>query len=179
MSNSFSWKTLSSKTVYQNQWIKVREDKYQTPNGNEGIFGVIEGMPFALIIPKIGEKYLLIEQYRYTIKKQSFEFPAGGIETGDSPEQTAVRELAEEAGVKADTVEKLGFFYTSNGITTIGCHVFLATGSQPAERKLDTAEEGMRVVRLSAEELAKKIRSGEITDGPTIAAFGLLQLHTK
>lgn len=56
------WKTLSSKKIYENEWLRLREDSVIQPNGDESIFGVVESKKFVMMIPKIGTDFYLIEQ---------------------------------------------------------------------------------------------------------------------
>ncbi|HNQ16670.1 MAG TPA: hypothetical protein PKJ26_00370 [Candidatus Woesebacteria bacterium] len=60
MSKISLWKTLSSKKIYENDWISLRHDEFQTPNGKKGIYGVVGGKDFSLVIPKMGDDYFLL-----------------------------------------------------------------------------------------------------------------------
>ena len=87
------WKTLSSKYVYENPWLKVRHDEVMKPDGTKGIYGVIEGRNYNMIIPKIGNQFFLVEQFRYTTSRMSIEFPGGAIEPNETIDAAAAREL--------------------------------------------------------------------------------------
>lgn len=177
MSKSPIWKTLSSKKMYENPWISLRHDEFQTPNGKKGMYGVVSGKDFSLVIPKIGDNYFLIETYRYTVNKMSLEFPAGGIEPTEQPLNSAKRELSEEAGLESHQFKKLGFLYSSNGFSTIGCHIFVAENCSFVSQKLEDSEEGMQVKQFSIHDIEKLIKTGKITDGPTVSAFCLYLLN--
>ena len=179
MSRSTTWKTLSSKKIYENDWISLRHEEFQTPSGKQGMYGVVGGKDFALVIPKIDDDYYMVETYRYTVNKMSLEFPAGGIEPTEEPIDSAKRELSEEAGLKSFHFNKLGFLYSSNGFSTIGCHIYFADKCTFSAQKLEASEEGMQVKKLSFYEIEKLIISGKITDGPTVSAFCLYQLYLK
>lgn len=172
-----SWKTLSSKKIYENDWITLQHDEFQTPSGKKGIYGLVSGKDFALVIPKIGDDYYLVETYRYTVNKMSLEFPAGGIDPTEEPLESAQRELSEEVGLESNNFKKLGFLYSSNGFSTIGCHVFLAENCSFVPQKLEDSEEGMQAKQFSIHEIEKLIKTGKITDGPTVSAFCLYLLN--
>ncbi|MFA6005347.1 MAG: NUDIX hydrolase [Patescibacteria group bacterium] len=177
MPQNKSWKTVSTKYVYENNWIKVRHDEIVTPKGVKGIYGVVETRPFVMIIPKIKDKFYLVKLYRYATGNLSLEFPAGGIEEGEEVESALGRELQEEAGLKSNNIEKLGFLYSANGFATDGFYVYIAEACEEVERKPEDLEEGMTVEKLTLEELKRQIKTGMITDGPTVAAFCLYELN--
>jgi 8-oxo-dGTP pyrophosphatase MutT (NUDIX family) len=122
------WKTLGSKSVYENPYFKVREDQVARPNGTRGKYFVIETKPsvFTVALTPENEVYL-IGIHRYTTKQYSTEVP-GGSTDGQKPLQAAKRELWEETGLKARQWKKIGEFQVWNGpAEEIAC-VFLATG---------------------------------------------------
>src|SRR5580658_10335912 len=102
--------TLSSREVYRNQWLRLREDQILRSNGQPGIYGVVDKDDCAIIIPlEIDEstqgegRVWLVEQFRYTIQQRCLELPQGGWETSDvDPEEMARGELKEELGLHAD-----------------------------------------------------------------------------
>ena len=97
------FKLLASREVYQNHWIRVREDKVIRPGGKEGIFGVIEmkGGCTILAMNKQGQVYLASE-FKYGIKKRSIELISGGFDRNEKPLAAAKRELQDEAGLEAE-----------------------------------------------------------------------------
>ncbi len=165
------WKKLSSKYVYKNAFIKVREDKVIDPQGKKALYGVIERTPVVYIIAVNDDgKICLVGQYRYTTGVYSWEIPAGGCD-GDSPLAAAKRELWEETGFKAKQWKKLGMFQTAMGIANIECHVYLAKQlTQTGKNKMH--EEGIAEIRMvSLTQIAKEFISGKNIDGPTAAAL--------
>src|SRR6202167_1032327 len=97
-----SIRTLSTREVYRNRWLRLREDQIERSNGVPGIYGVVEKDDCAIIIPLEGSTLYLIEQFRYTIQQRSLELPQGGWETADvNPEELARGELREETGLTA------------------------------------------------------------------------------
>src|SRR6516225_8267517 len=89
--------TLTSREVYRNNWLRVREDEILRSNGQMGIYGVIEKDPCAIIIPIEDGRVWLVEQFRYTIQERALELPQGGWEMENvRPEELARGELREE-----------------------------------------------------------------------------------
>lgn len=171
------WKTISSRRVYENPWLAVREDKVIRPDGKPGIYGIVEGRHFVEIIPKLDDHFYLIEQYRYPVQRKSLEFPAGAIEKGESIESALRRELKEEVGLRATKFVRLGFANIAPGHNTVGFYTYLALGCHKVKNKLEGSEADMITVRMSEEEVRNAIGSGRVIDGPTIAAFCLYILN--
>ena len=97
------WTTLGSRPVYENPWIKVREDQVLRPDGQPGIYGVVEFKNRAVgVLPVEDDGAVwLVGQYRYPLQAYSWEIPEGGCPEGETPEETARRELQEETGLTA------------------------------------------------------------------------------
>ena len=113
---------------------------------------------------------LLVRQYRYPIGKDLLEAPAGGIDSGESPEQAAQRELQEEIGYIAGSLERLGAFWTAPGFCTEYMYAYLARDLTPSSLAPDEDEE-IVVERHSLDSVREMIRDGRIVDAKTIAAF--------
>lgn len=168
---------MSSKEVYSNKWMKVREDQVEFPNGHKGIYGVVEKDPFALIIPYHEGKLILVKQYRYPIDQDSWEFPEGMHEekANVDPTKLAAEELEEETGYKAGRLTKLGQIYVAVGFCTQPAHIYLAEDLSQAEQNLETTEGDLQVKAFDVEVVAEMIKKGQIVDSPTIAAFLLFK----
>ena len=97
-------RTTSSREVYRNDWIRVREDEIELPDGTPGIYGVVEKRDFALVLPAEDGGFWLVEQYRHPIGRRSWEFPQGTwpAGAGGGPEELARAELAEEIGLHVE-----------------------------------------------------------------------------
>lgn len=175
-----SIKTLSSRVVYENPWLSLREDEVERADGSRGLYSVIDKPDFALVIPMEHDGFHLVEQYRYPVQARSWEFPAGSFPHGatGSPDELAAAELAEETGLTAGRLEKLGYLHSANAMTGEGVHVFLATDLSPGEPNREVTEQDMRQRWFPRPEMERMLREGVITDGPTLAAYLLLTLRT-
>ena len=172
-----SIKTLDSREVYRNQWLRVREDRIQRSNGAEGIYGVVDKEDCAIIIPLDGDYVYLVEQFRYTVQQRLLELPQGGWETkGVNPEELARGELKEETGLIADKMQFLGTTYVAYGYANQKMHIFLATRLTHGDTDPDPEEHDLRLHRVPVKEFEAMLRDGRIPDICTIAAWGMYLL---
>ena len=166
--------TLSSREVYHNHWMRLREDEILRSNGQRGIYGVVEKDESAIIVPIDGDRIWLVEQFRYTIQQRAMELPQGGWETAvENPEELARGELKEETGLHAAKMTYLGHNWIAYGFTRQKQHVYLATGLSQAERELDIEEHDLVVRNLPITDFEQLMLDGEIGDGCTLAAWAL------
>ncbi len=108
------WRRTGSREVYRSPWVGVREDSIVFPNGQESTYSVFELGRCVGVLPLRDDDLVpLVRQYRYIGDAFPWEMPTGNIAAGESPEEAANRELAEEAGYRAGRLEPLGYFRTS------------------------------------------------------------------
>jgi len=171
--------TTQTEVVYRNRWMTVREDKTLQPNGHVGIYGVVEKPDFALVIPFADGGFHLVEQYRYAVRGRYWEFPQGSWEQAPQadPMELARGELAEETGLRAGNMIRIGFLYEAYGYSTQGFHVMLATDLTPGPTKLDIEEDGLISRWFSEAEVWDLIAAGTFRDAPSVAALALLHRH--
>ncbi len=169
---------LSSRVVYRNPWMTVREDEVRWPDGSLGIYGVVEKPDFAVVLPREGGGFWLVQQFRYPTGRRSWEFPMGTWSPGHSGEMTdlARAELAEETGLRAGTIRFLGRLEAANGYSPTSFDVFLATELVPGEPNHEPTEVGMVHHFVTDAELDRMIGTGEVTDAPSLAALMLFRL---
>jgi ADP-ribose pyrophosphatase len=170
-------KQLSTKIVYENKWMKLREDSVEFLNGSKGIYSVVEKADFAMVIPFEKNGFHLVKQFRYPVGKSFWEFPQGSYE--DNPEadpaELAKGELKEETGLTAAKMKKIGYLYEAYGYSNQAFHIFLAEDFEKGEQQLQAGEQGMETAFFTVAEFEQMISSGEIADAPSISAYGLLK----
>ena len=173
-------RTLSSRVVYENPWLRLREDEIERVGGDgvpvRGVYALIDKEDFAVVVPWDGEAVTLVGQQRYTLGRFSWELPAGVV-AGATPEDAARTELAEETGLRAGALRHLGRLDSAVGYSNQGFDVWLATELEPGEAAPEDEEVGMRTRRVAPTELDAMIVSGELTDGDSIAAWTLARLR--
>ena len=173
-----SIRTLSSREVYRNPWLRLREDQIERSNGNKGIYGVVEKDDCAVILPIEGDRIYLVEQFRYTIGRRALELPQGGWERPDvDPEELARGELREETGLLAASMTQLGTMWVAYGFANQKQHVFLATGLTQAGSDPDPEEDDLVVKTASIAEFERMLLDGTIQDACTLAVWGLYKLR--
>jgi 8-oxo-dGTP pyrophosphatase MutT (NUDIX family) len=166
------WKTVSSKIVYDNPWIKVREDKVINPSGGDGIYGVVSFKNIAIgIVPVDEEGYTyLVGQYRYPLDEYSWEIPEGGGPVGIDVLDSAKRELKEETGFTAKKWTNICRIHTSNSVTSEEGFIFLAEELTPGESELEATED-IVVKKIKLKEAVEMVMDNRITDGLSIAGI--------
>ncbi len=169
--------TLSSREVYRNRWMRVREDEILRSNGQKGIYGVVEKEDGAIILPIENGRVWLVEQFRYTIQERTLELPQGTWNKPiEDPEELARGELQEELGLEAAQMTRLGTMWIAYGFARQREHIFLATGLTPTEKKPDAEEHDLVVHSVPIAEFERMMLDGTIRDECTLAAWGLYLL---
>ena len=174
-----SIRTLSSRVVYENPWLTLREDEIELADGSRGIYSVIDKPDFALVIPMENDGFHLVEEYRYPIGLRRWQFPQGAFPQGmtGTPEQLAAAELKEETGFTAARLERLGYLNAAHGMTNQCYHVILATNLTPGEPRREVTEQDMRQRWFPRAEVEHMLRDGIITDDSSLAAYLLLTMR--
>jgi ADP-ribose pyrophosphatase len=169
--------TLSTREVYRNPWLRVREDQILRSNGQIGIYGVVDKDPCAIIVPIDGGKVWLVEQFRYTIQQRALELPQGGWEMEvENPEELARGELREETGLEASEMKLLGEMWIAYGFARQKQYVFLAEGLTHAGKDPDPEEHDLVIHSVAVEDCERMMLDGTIQDGCTLAAWGFYLL---
>ncbi len=174
MSERNPWERLSSRLVYRNPWITVREDQVVSPRGARGIYGVIETR-LATGVVALTEKFeiCLVGQYRYPTEEYSWEIPEGGANVGESGLDAIKRELREETGLEASLWERLGGeVHLSNCFSAERGELFLARELQQGESAPDETEL-LKVRWVPFSEALQMVDRGEIKD--SLSIIGILR----
>jgi hypothetical protein len=174
-------RTTSSREVYRNPWIRVREDAVERDDGSAGVYGVVEKPHFGLVIPAERDGFWLVEQFRHPLGRRAWEFPQGTWTAGQdgAAEDLGRAELAEETGLRAAEFRHLGHLDLAPGLSTQEFDVWLATGLTAGPTNREATESDMRQRFVSETELRQLIRAGGFTDGPSLAAYTLLLLEVE
>ena len=172
-----SFETLSTRTVYENPWLTVREDAIRRPDGSEGIHAVVDKNHGAVIVPWDGDRFTLVGQVKYPIGQFRWEFPQGAIDDADAtPEETARAELQEETGLRAGSLERLGTLAYAPGVMSQHFDAFLATDLVAGEAAPEETEVGMTSRAVTPAEFDAMIERGEIIDAATLGVLHLLRM---
>ena len=168
----------SRRVAYANKWITVYEDELTYADDRPGLYGIVDKADFALVIPRRDGRLCLIRQYRYTVGAWRWEFPQGSVDRSGDPvpmAQVAAQELREEAGLVAAELVPLGLFHELYGLCPSRCHVFLADVGESGIPEPEDTEILDEPAWVTPSEFWQLVRQGEISDGPSIAAMGLLR----
>jgi ADP-ribose pyrophosphatase len=162
------WERKSTRQVYQNNWISLREDIVALPDGRTTIYGVVTCSECVGVLPFLDPStVLMIKQYRYVAKRVTWEMPTGGMHRGESREAAAQRELAEESGYRAEKLTWLSTFHTSKSVVDETAHLFLADDLVKVELPPDETE-FIEVRPFRFEEVLQMVLRSEITDSMTV-----------
>jgi ADP-ribose pyrophosphatase len=165
--------------IHQGSVVGFHDLVISDRNGRQFHRDVIRHPGAVSVVPFDGENVIMVQQYRASIDADMLEIPAGKRDVdGEPPERTAHRELAEEVGFKAESVELLANMHHSPGFCDEYGYVFLATGLSPvANRPEGPEEQAMSVHSISLDEAVAMCLDGRITDSKTL--IGLLALAVR
>ena len=168
--------TVSSHRVYEGRVLNLDIDQVRFPDGHTGTLELIRHSGAAAVVPFLDPldspdpRVLLIRQYRYAADRFLYEIPAGRLEPGETPADCARRELLEETGCTATSIQPLGSFFTTPGFIDEYIHLFVATGITHGHASPERDEFIHRESHTSLGAL-RMIDRGEIVDGKTIVAL--------
>ncbi len=170
------WKTLSTKVIYDNPWIKVEEHQVLNPAGGEGIYGKVHFKNKAIGIVALDEKRntWLVGQFRYPLNEWSWEIPEGGGSLASNPLESAQRELKEETGITAEKWTLLVRTHLSNSVSDEEGLVFLAEGLTHGMAALEGTEADLKVQKLPFADALQMVLDGKITD--SLSVMGILRV---
>ena len=166
------WQTLSTRPIYENPWISLREDQVINPGGGKGIYGVVSFKNKAIGIVTVDDEgyTYLVGQYRYPLNEYSWEIPEGGGPVGSDPLESAKRELKEETGFTAKRWKNICRIHTSNSVTSEEGFLFLAQGLEAGEAEPEETED-LRIRKILLKEAVELVMQDKITDSLSIAGI--------
>jgi ADP-ribose pyrophosphatase len=174
-----AWETKRREVTYECPGFEIVREDVELPDGTTADFDYLVDDPAVVLLAFTPDgDVVLVEEWRQAVGRVNRALPAGGVEAADPDFAAAARrELAEETGYEAASVEKVGEFEPANGISNAVHHYYVARGCEPtAEQDLDF-NESIRVTTRSYDDLLAAVRDGEIRDGRT--ALGVLQYELQ
>jgi len=174
-------RTLSSSVVYSDNWTRLRRDEIERADGSKGTYAVVERDNFALVIPAENGGFHLVEEYRHPLARRGWSFPQGSFPMGQSgtSEELARTELAQETGLRAGHLRRLGALAVAHGMSDQYGEHWLATELTQGEPDLEPEELGLRHNWVARAEFEAMIRDGRIVDTSTLAAYALLLMAER
>jgi 8-oxo-dGTP pyrophosphatase MutT (NUDIX family) len=166
---------LFSRPVYENPWIKVREDRTLGPTRQEVTFGVVSMKPGVTVLPlDEGGEVHLVREFKYGIGEETLEAVSGAIESGETPERAGLRELGEEVGLIASEWIDMGVLNPFTTVIHSPNHMFLARDLSPMRRPAEQ-QEGIEIVKMPFTEALQSVLDGIITHGASCVV--ILKTH--
>jgi ADP-ribose diphosphatase len=164
-------KTINSELRFQGRAFDVRQDDVRLPNGHVVRLDIVVHKGSVIMVPLDQEgRIWFTRQYRHAAQDNLLELPAGVIEDGETPEQSAGREIREEIGMAAGQLKELGAFYLAPGYATERMVAFLATGLTPSPLEPDE-DELIQVEKIPVERALQLAETAELHDAKSLAAM--------
>jgi ADP-ribose pyrophosphatase len=162
---------LARRLIYRGRKIDLVLQAVPLADGTHAEREVVVHRGAVALVPMVDREHVcLVENERYAVGKTLLEVPAGTIDVGESPEQTAERELREETGYRAGSIRRLRDWYVSPGVMTERMYLFLCEDLQPGPAHLEP-DERIRTVIVPWEQAIAMIEDGRIEDAKSMLAL--------
>jgi 8-oxo-dGDP phosphatase len=174
-------RTLASSVIYSDNWMRLRKDEIERADGARGTYAVVERSNFAIIIAAENGGFHLVEEFRYPLGRRAWSFPQGSFPAGEegTPEELARAELAQETGLRAARLTRLGALSSNHGSSNQYGEHWLATGLTQGEPDLEPEELGLVHQWVTRAEFEAMIRDGRVADDTSLAAYALLMMGER
>ena len=166
----FNEKTVKENCLYKGKILNLKRDEVELPDGKLAVREMVEHSGGSAILCEKDGKILLVKQFRYPYKEVIYEIPAGKLNLGEDPAETAIRELEEEGGIKAERVVKMFDVYPTPAYTNEVIRIYRAEGLTETKINLDE-DEFLSSVWVDKGEIKMMIERGEIKDAKTLIAL--------
>src|SRR5512146_1759406 len=177
--NFMPFELIRSETLLQGRAFKIRRDTLKTPDGRETKLEIVEHGGSVVILPVDEQGNLLfVRQYRHAAGGDLLELPAGTRDADEPYEDCAAREIREETGMEAGTLQKIGDFYLAPGYSTEFMAVFLATGLKENPLQADE-DEFLQVEKIPAKKALEMAQQGGVPDAKSLAALLLARPYLE
>lgn len=163
------WKTLTTREIYKNKWMRLREDIAEMPNDKTTIYGVVECVECVGVLPFISrDNVVMVRQYRYVYgEDHRWEMPTGGLRPGETVEEAARRELREEAGYDANELIHVSTYFTSKSILREIGHLYVGRRLVQVQAVPDDTE-FFEIAVMPFDEVLEMVNRSEIRDSMTV-----------
>jgi ADP-ribose pyrophosphatase len=168
--------TISTEPIFEGKIITLQVDRVQLPNGEIATREIVKHPGAVAVLALLGDKMIVVEQYRKPLEKSQIEIPAGKLEKGEDPLDAACRELEEETGYRCGTIRHISSFYTSPGFADELLHLYATEQLVPGDAKPDE-DEFIECEAITLEQAQQYIREQRISDAKTIMAVYAWQLY--
>ncbi|MCL1631880.1 NUDIX hydrolase [Sporolactobacillus sp. CPB3-1] len=168
---------ISSKEIFNGRIVHLYVDQVKLPNGEESTREVVKH-PGAVAVIAVNDegKLLLVRQYRYPLNGIIYEIPAGKLEPGENPDDSAMRELEEETGYRCEKMKKIASFYSSPGFSDELLHIYYTDTLIKGKQNLDQ-DEFLEVCTVNTNEAVEMVKKCQIYDAKSVYAVQFLQLR--
>lgn len=165
------WNTLSTREIYKNKWMRLREDVAEMPNGKTTIYGVCEFGECVGVLPFVDDEHVvMVRQYRYVFgENQRWEMPTGGKHRDEEAIVAAQRELMEEVGYRANDLVHINSYYTSKSVCQETAHLFIGRDLEKTFAPPDETE-FLEIGILKFDDVLQMVLDSEIRDSMTVIA---------
>lgn len=160
-------KTISVKQIYKNSWLSLEEHRVITPDNKKGVYGVLDYGDGVSVLATDGDDIFLIKEYKYAIKKFTFQLPSGSVNKNESPLRSAKKELLEEAGLKAGKWALLGITHPFPTNITTTVYLYLARDVKQVQKP----EAGINLYKFSISKVKKMIDQNKITHSGSLVCL--------